>query len=135
METTQQASKKTPKERNPTGKGGFGDNPQNQNPGGWNKNNTISYQYNRFMHMAPDELKAFNALPSKDKTVAMEIAYRRVIASYKSLADVKEITDRTEGRAAQSIELNSVGEITHKFEDLDDEGLDRIIKARQDRLS
>lgn len=27
------------------------------------------------------------------------------------------------------------GEITHKFEDLDDEALDRIIQARQDRIS
>jgi hypothetical protein len=107
--TTQQVSKK-PQERNPEGKGGFGDNPKNRNPGGWKKENTISYQYNRFMNMDPDELAEFADIPNKDKTVAMEIAYQRVLASKKSLADVKEITDRTEGKAPQNIDLTSGGE-------------------------
>jgi len=134
-EATQLVSKKTPQERNPTGKGGFGDNPQNASPGGWKKENTISYQYNRFMNMTPEQLKTFVKAPDSEKTMAMVIAFGRIEAAPKSLPDAKEIADRTEGRAAQSIELNSVGEIIHKFEDLDDEGLDRIIKARQDRLS
>lgn len=100
--TTEQVSKKkTPQERNPTGKGGFGDNPENRNPGGWKKENTISYQYNRFLNMSPADLKAYATTPEKDRTVAMDIAYQRVIASRKSLMDVKEITDRTEGKAPQ----------------------------------
>ena len=37
--TTQQA---TDMNRNPEGKGGFGDNPQNRNPGGWKKEESIS---------------------------------------------------------------------------------------------
>ena len=107
-ETTQQAT--VDMNRNPDGKGGFGDNPQNRNPGGWKKENTISYQYNRFINMDEDELRAFGALPKKEKTVAMLIAYGRVVASFKSLPDAKEIADRTEGKAKESVDLTSGGE-------------------------
>lgn len=60
--------------------------------------------------MGPKELKAFAKLPESKKTVAMEIAYRRVIASFKSLPDVKEIADRTEGKAYQQVDVTSDGE-------------------------
>jgi hypothetical protein len=89
---------------------GFHTNPENISPGGWKKENTISYQYNRFLNMSPIELEAFAQTPKKDRTVAMDIAYARVLASRKSLPDVKEITDRTEGKAPQSIDLTTGGE-------------------------
>lgn len=41
MTTTDQVDKKVP---NPTGKGGFGDNPQNRNPGGWSKSDTLRFK-------------------------------------------------------------------------------------------
>lgn len=91
---------------NPTGKGGFGDNPQNRNPGGWKKENTISYQYHRFMNMTPDELREWSKTPNSERTVAMDLAYNRVLEARKSLQDVKEITDRTEGKPAQTIKQN-----------------------------
>lgn len=103
MATTQQVT--TPP--NPTGKGGFGEHPENRNPGGWKKENTISYQYNRFLNMTPEELKAYNDVPDKERTVAMDIAYSQVLASRKSLPHTREITDRTEGKAAQAIDLTS----------------------------
>lgn len=102
MTTTQQVP-------NPTGKGGFGDNPQNISPGGWKKENTISYQYNRFLNMTPEQLRAYGDVPESERTVAMDIAYQRVVASRKSLPDVKEITDRTEGKAPQSIDMTTNG--------------------------
>jgi hypothetical protein len=100
-----------PEKRNPNGKGGFGDNPQNRNDGRWKKENSISYQYHRFLAMDPIE---WPIVIEKEKsegiwTVAMDLAYRRVLAAKDSLADVKEITDRTEGKAPQSIDLTSQG--------------------------
>ena len=89
---------------------GFNKHPENISPGGWKIENTISYQYNRFLNMSPTELKAFATVPDKERTVAMDIAYSRVLAARKSLMDVKEITDRTEGKAPQSIDVTTGGE-------------------------
>ena len=102
MGTTEQVDKKVP---NPTGKGGFGDNPQNRNPGGWNKENTISYQYRRFLNMTPEELEEWAKTPKSERTVAMDLAYKRILEGRTSLADIKEITDRTEGKAVQLVDM------------------------------
>lgn len=105
MATTQQVDEPDKNVPNPTGKGGFGDNPQNRNPGGWKPETTISYQYRRFLAMPIEELIAWEkTVDKKDRTAAMDIAYAQVIASRKSLPHVKEITDRTEGKAPQYIE-------------------------------
>lgn len=108
--TTQQVDDKGNKVPNPTGKGGFADNPQNRNPGGWRKEVSFSYQYKRFMAMTSKELAEWATTPSDKRTVVEDLAYARVVAAKKSLADVKEMTDRTEGKAPQSIDLTSKGE-------------------------
>lgn len=95
---------------NPSGKGGFRDNPQNRSDGRWKKENTISYQYRRFLNMTPDELMDFKNVPTSERTVAMDIAYSQVLASRKSLPHTKEITDRTEGKAPMSVDVTSNGE-------------------------
>lgn len=114
--TTQQD---TPKDmnRNPEGKGGFGDHPENRNPGGWRKEVSFSYQYKRFMAMSLPEIEAYAALPKEKRTVVEDLAYHRVVAAKKSLMDVKEMTDRTEGRAPQSITITSdpLDQILTKF--------------------
>lgn len=86
---------------------GFNKHPENISPGGWNKEESISYQYNRLMRMEPAELDAF-----KPQTVAQEIAVARVKQARKDtgLLDTKEITDRTEGKAPQSIDVTSGGD-------------------------
>lgn len=101
MDTTEQVDKQPP---NPTGKGGFGDHPENRNPGGWKKEESISYQYNKLMRMSPDDVASF-----KPKTVAQAIALKRIQAAQKEtgLAETKEITDRTEGKAPQFIGLGN----------------------------
>ena len=84
---------------------GFNKHPEHISPGGWKKENTISYQYKRFLNMTPGELREFANVPDKDRTVAMDIAYSQVIASRKSLQHTKEITDRTEGKAKETHDL------------------------------
>jgi hypothetical protein len=108
--STEQVSITPPEKRNPTGKGGFGDNPQNRNPGGWNKEMVFSYQYRRFMNMTLKELDDYRSSDFSDRKVVEELAYLRVMEAKKSLLDVKEITDRTEGKAAQSIDVTTNGE-------------------------
>ena len=109
-ETTNQAVKKD-MNLNPTGKGGFGDNPQNQSPGGWKKENVFSYQYKRFMGMSTNEFKAFaDVIKAGTCTMVERAAWFRVKDMHDSLSDVKEITDRTEGKAPQNIDMTSNGE-------------------------
>lgn len=128
---------------NPTGKGGFGDHPENRNPGGWRPEYTPSYQYRRFMNMDSDELielaKKWKIIsPTKEEiesgearkkyrgkfphTTVEEMALRRILASMKSLADIKEITDRVEGRAVQKVEAK----VENTLADYTDEDLAKL---------
>jgi hypothetical protein len=103
--TTQQVHKNKINPPNPDGKGGFGDNPQNRNPGGWKKENTFSYQMNRFKNMTVDELRDWNKnTPNSERTVAEDLAFARVFKAQKELSEFKEVADRTEGKAVQKIE-------------------------------
>lgn len=95
---------------NPTGKGGFQERPQDRSSGTWDKTMVFSYQYRRFMNMTTAELKEYSSKPDTERTVVEDLAYSRVIAAKKSLPDVKEISDRTEGKAPQSIDVTSGGE-------------------------
>ena len=107
---------------------GFNVHPENQSPGGWKKENTISYQYKRFLNMSPDELKAYSETPDSERTVAMDIAYSQVIKSRNSLNHAKEITDRTEGKAAQAIDITSNGESLNKTSALTEDELNARIE-------
>lgn len=90
--------------RNPDGKGGFADNPQNRNPGGWKKEDSIPYQMNRFMRMTNKELDEWYKTNSDTMTVAQAIALNALKRSLTSLPDQKEVTDRTSGKAKETIE-------------------------------
>lgn len=103
-------TKTTKQVPNPTGKGGFKDHPELRSNGGWKKENVFSYQYRRFMNMSIEELKEYKAKKDKDRTVVEDLAFRRVVEAQNSLLDVKEITDRTEGKAPQAIDITSKGE-------------------------
>jgi hypothetical protein len=125
MSTNDKTTNQVKTPPNPSGKGGFGDNPQNRSNGYWKSEDSISYQYKKFMRMTPIELKAYANVPDTDRTVAQDLAYRRVVAAQKSLPDMKEITDRTEGRALQSIDHTNDGEkfdpiVIYRPEKLDD---------------
>lgn len=105
---------------------GFNKHPENRSNGHWKAENTISYQYKRFLNMTPDQLSEFAKTPSSERTIAMDIAYQRVLASRKSLMDVKEITDRTEGKASQSMDITSQGESINPFNALTPEELRKL---------
>lgn len=101
-ETSKQVT--PPELRNPTGKGGFGENPQNRNPGHWKSEDAIPFQYNKLMRMSLEELKQWAKDNKETMTMAQAIAYKRLIAAVDSLPDAKEVTDRTSGKAKETIE-------------------------------
>lgn len=90
---------------NPTGKGGFGDNPENRSDGRWSKDTSITYWYNAILRMTDDEYDNF--IPT---TRAQRLAMRRIESALGTdelaLKNTKEITDRTEGKPKQDIDMN-----------------------------
>jgi predicted component of type VI protein secretion system len=90
---------------NPTGKGGFGDNPQNKANGRWSKETSISYWYNHLIRLDLEEFEVF-----EPKTMAQQLALNAVIEAKDELNYLKEVTDRTEGKASQLTDITSGGE-------------------------
>ncbi len=85
---------------NPTGKGGFGDNPQNRNPGSWSKADTPRFKLEQMMKLSEPELKA----------VADDIDapyFERKLATAIKKADwkvIREMTDQVYGQPKQTID-------------------------------
>lgn len=116
--TTEQV--KNPEEKkvpNPTGKGGFIDNPENINKGGRKKNpERFGYWLQEFKNMTVKELENYlrteknpDGLKSKeDMTVAEYIAFNRVVNAKDKLEEYKDLADRTEGKAPQTIRHDGV---------------------------
>ncbi len=97
--------------RNPEGKGGFRDNPQNRSDGGWKKEDSIGYQYRMLQRLTIEELeKWIDENPKSIRTVAQDLAYKALIKAQKELPYLKEVTDRSEGKAPQSMDITSGGE-------------------------
>ncbi len=97
---------------NPTGIGGFKHNPQNRSDGRWSKDNSFSYWYNKFKAMTVTELKQWMADNPEDvRSVASDLAYRRVFNSQKDLKEFQEVADRSEGKARASMDITSAGQV------------------------
>lgn len=92
--------------RNPNGKGGFGDNPENINLGGRPKNaESFAYWYMTFKNMTVSEMEAWQKSNPKDKrTVAADLSWRRVFNAQTDLKEFQEVADRSEGKPTQRVE-------------------------------
>jgi hypothetical protein len=92
---------------NPTGKGGFNDNPQNINAGGRPKNSQrYDYWMQFFKDMEVSKLKTYTVERTEDiMFVAEAQAYQRVVESLKDFKVWQVVADRTEGKAPQFIGL------------------------------
>lgn len=94
---------------NPTGKGGFGDHPENRGTGTWNSEMTFSYQYKKFMNMEIEEFKKWKEKNPK-RTMVQELAWNAVLSARNgNRSDRLEIANRTEGMPKQSTDLTSDG--------------------------
>ena len=90
---------------NPKGKGGFAENPNNRNPGGWSKETSIPYLQNKFGRMDFEEFDSY-----QPKTAFERAAYESVKKAWEELPYLKEVTDRTSGKAEQSVDHTTNGE-------------------------
>ena len=101
---------------------GFNAHPENISNGRWKKENSISYNYNLFLAMTEDEFIEYTPV-----TKAQRIAYNRVLASEDSLNDVKEITDRTEGKAPQTLDISNPDGSLNPYNSLTAEELRKLV--------
>lgn len=103
---------------NPTGKGGFKDNPQNINPGGRPKNQeSFSYWLNQFKNMSLNEFKDW-ANKNDNPSIAAKAAYNRMVKAVDELREFEVVANRTEGMPKASLELGAdetVDEIEFKI--------------------
>ncbi len=91
---------------NPSGKGGFGDHPENKARGWYKKEGSIPYWQNYFLSLTVEEFIKWGENRDNNRYIAQEIAYRAVKKAREDLAYLKEITDRTNGKATMHIDHN-----------------------------
>lgn len=84
---------------------GFHTHSERRNNGKWDKEESISYWYNKLGRMSDDEYDNF-----KPKNQNQRIAQARIVMALGTdelaLKAAKEITDHTEGRPKQDIDMN-----------------------------
>ena len=84
---------------------GFHTHAERRNNGKWSKDESISYWYNKLLRMPNEEFDSFTPANSSQR-----IAYTRIVAACGTdelaLRATKEITDRTEGRPRQDIDMS-----------------------------
>lgn len=96
---------------NPTGRGGFQDRPEDAAKGRWKATDTPGYWLKKYLTMSVDEFQEFAQRPRTELTVAQYEAIQAHIAgmhnmekSRHGLDAFKEIMDRVEGKARQTID-------------------------------
>ena len=98
------------KPRNPTGRGGFGDHPENINRcGRWTPTMSRSYLLNKFQRMTLSQIDEYITERGEDLTVVERSCIDAVVRTIDNdpttaLAWGKEVADRTEGKPRQQID-------------------------------
>ena len=84
---------------------GFHTHAERRNSGKWSKDESISYWYNMLLRMSNEEFDNF-----KPASSAQRIAHTRIVTACGTdelaLKATKEITDRTEGKPRQDIDMS-----------------------------
>lgn len=85
---------------------GFHTNPERRSDGRWGKETSISYWYNKLGNMSNEEYEKFIPKNAFQKIALLRIE-RAMRDDNDSLAETKEITDRTEGKPKQDIGIEA----------------------------
>ena len=121
---------------NPSGKGGFGDHPENRSSGHWDKRHSMSYQYRYLMSLSVEEFEAFGRRKKAEMTVAERSAYLKIRDLIKrpknedettvaTLPIAIEVENRISGKAVQP----TTGDITVTSQAISPDDIERLEKA------
>lgn len=119
VETTDQVKSKAP---NPTGKGGFGDNPQNRNPGGWKKEDTARYKLEQIIKMNDEEIQDYQnneSTPTFEKRMAKAVEEGR-------WKDIEGMINQIYGKPQESVDVTTQGESVNPYASLTVEELRKL---------
>jgi hypothetical protein len=105
-ETTNQDSITPPELRNPQGKGGFGDHPENRSDGRWSKTNSIGYWLNYFLRLSKKEFVNYQK-EHVDMSMSALSAYSRVSKMIGKLDEFVVVANRTEGMPRQHFDVDT----------------------------
>lgn len=90
---------------------GFDKHPENRSDGGWKKEDSIGYQYRYLQRLTVDAFEQWLLDNPEDKrTMAQELAYQALLKAKDELNYLKEVTDRSEGKAPQAIDMTTGGD-------------------------
>lgn len=98
---------------NPTGKGGFADNPQNRNPGGWKKEDTPRYKLEQMMKLGEDELRKL----AEDKDAPLFERKLAIAIKNGQWREIKEMIEQVYGKPKETID-HTILEPPKPLEDL-----------------
>lgn len=118
MKTTDQV-RKAP---NPTGKGGFGDNPQNRNPGGWKKEDTPRFKLEQMMKLSEQELKDI-CMDLEAPMFERKLANAIVNGQWK---EIEAMINQVYGMPKQPSDITTKGESINPYVNLTTEELRKL---------
>ena len=107
-------TKQVKRNYNPTGKGGFGDHPENRSDGGWDADMTFTYQYKKFVNMSIEDFKVWLS-KNPQRTTVQELAWNAVYKARTEYKYLQEITNRTEGMPIQRTEIKEVPKLSLSY--------------------
>ena len=98
--------------RNPEGKGGFKERPEDINAGGRPKNQErYGYWLDFFKNLSREEFKKYT-IDHPDMSMAAFAAYARISKTVDKLEEFKEVANRTEGMPHQTIKSEFDDDVT-----------------------
>lgn len=84
---------------------GFHTHPERRKDGKWDKDESISYWYNKLGRMSDEEFARFKPY-NQNQRIALTKIQATLGSDELALKATKEITDRTEGKPQQGIDMN-----------------------------
>lgn len=93
--------------RNPTGKGGFGDHPENAAHGRWRKEDSYTYNVNKFGRMTDIELQEVILQAKGGELTQFQRAALQTVLDMQKREGWKKLVDtvdRVDGKALQPVE-------------------------------
>lgn len=123
--TTDQAKPQRGGNRNPTGKGGFQERPEDRNPGGWKKEDTPRFKLEQMMKLSEVELLDI----ANDKSAPMfENKLARAIID-GNWTVIKEMTQEVYGKPKESVDVTTQGESINPYNALTAEELRKLASS------